>query len=120
MAYESLIEGDELIQGASSDINMFSTPMATDLSLGGWRGAYSVSTKIGEAPIFQRALPLNDGTEGETPNMYFVFQMLPAETASLAPGTYYVAVEIENPDIDYNGEIAQYKLKIKPQGVTQV
>lgn len=119
MAYESLIEDTEIIQGDSSEITMFGTQTGDDLSTG-WTAAYTISTALGEAPVVQRALPLNDGTEGEVANTYFVHQILPSESAQLTVGEkYWVAIEISNPSINYNGEVAQYKLKVKPQGVVQ-
>jgi hypothetical protein len=36
----------------------------------------------------------------------------------LEPGKkYWVTIEIKNDSIQYNAEVAQYKLKILPQGV---
>lgn len=118
MAYKSLMKDDEIIQGDSSDINMFSTDMATDLSVGGWSASYTISESLGAAPIVSRSLPLNDGTDGEVANKYFVFQILPAESEGLTVGTkYWVTVQITNASIDYNAEVVQYKLKVRAQGV---
>ena len=116
--YKSLMKDDELIRGDSSDINMFSTDMADDLSVD-WEASYTIATSLeNDTPIISRALPLNDGTDGEPANKYFVFQILPSESVQLEAGTkYYVTVQIKNDSINYNAEVAQYKLKIKPQGV---
>jgi hypothetical protein len=116
--YESLIDDGVLVQGTSSDITMFSTSMTSDLSGGDWVASYTISEKRGETPIIQRLLPLNDGTEGETPNTYFVHQILPSESSQLPAGMKYdVTIEIKNDSIGYNDEVAQFKLKILTQGV---
>jgi len=119
MAYEyiSLITDGVLVQGDSSDITMFNTSLANDLSTG-WSARYTISVKRGDTPLVLRDLPLNDGTEGETPNTFFVHQILPAESAILTPGTKYdVSIQVTNTSLNYNAEIAQFKLKILPQGV---
>ena len=112
------MKDDELIRGDSSDINMFSTDMASDLSVD-WSATYTIAVALEDnAPIVSRALPLNDGTDGEVANSAFVHQILPSESILLTAGEkYYVTIQISNPTIDYNSEVAQYKLKIKPQGV---
>ncbi len=118
MAFKSLMKDDDIIQGDSSDINTFSTDMASDLSVGGWTASYTIAETLGAAPIVARVLPLNDGTDGEPANSSFVFQILPSESAILTIGTkYWVTVQITNASIDYNGEIVQYKLKVRAQGV---
>ena len=118
MAYKSLMKDNEIIQGDSSDINMFSTDMADDLSIGGWSASYTIAETLGAVPIVARALPLNDGTDGAVENSSFVFQILPGESAMLTIGTkYWVTVQITNTNIDYNSEIVQFKMKVKAQGV---
>ena len=118
MAYKSLMKDDELIRGDSSDINMFSTDMADDLSVD-WSATYTIAETLEDAtPIVSRALPLNDGTDGTPANSAFVHQILPSESEGLTIGVkYHVSIQISNPVIGYNAEVAQYKLKIKPQGV---
>jgi len=118
MAYKSLMKDDELVRGASSDINMFSTDMTSDLSVD-WEANYTIAEALEDPnPIISRALPLNDGTDGTPAGSAFVHQILPHESSILTPGTkYWVAVEIKNNSIQYNSEVAQYKLKILPQGV---
>lgn len=117
MAYKSLIGDDDLIRGTSSDINMFSTDMTDDLT--GWQAHYTIATELESlTPLVSRALPMNDGTDGTPANSAFVHQILPHESEILEPGIkYWVTIEIKNVAIDYNAEVAQYKLKIKPQGV---
>lgn len=117
MAYKSLMKDDDLIRGTSSEINMFSTDMAEDLST--WEAIYTIAENLEDPnPIIRRSLPLNDGTEGEPVNSAFVHQILPSESSVLTPGKkYWVTIEIKNPLINYNSEVAQYKLKILPQGV---
>lgn len=118
MVYESLISGGELIMGTSSDIYMFSTDMADDLS-NGWEAKYTIAENLEDPnPLVERALPLNDGSDGSPENSAFVFQILPHESTILTPGKkYWVSVEIKNGSIQYNAEVAQFRLKIKPQGV---
>ena len=116
MAYESLIEDSDIIQGDSSDVFMFSiddTALPVE-----FEASFTVLTAFGTSPLIERVLPKNDGTEGSIPGSQFVFQLLPAETAILTPGQkYIVSVEIRNPSINYNQEVAQFKLKILNQGV---
>ena len=118
MAYKSLMKDDELIRGESSDINMFSTDMADDLSQD-WSATYTIAESLEDAsPIVSRALPLNDGSDGEPANKYFVHQITPEESILLTADTkYWVTIQISNPVIGYNAEVAQYKLKVKKQGV---
>lgn len=117
----SLIEDTDLIQGDSSDIFFFGLPDGSDLSGGVWIAQYTILTDYGTSPIISRTLPLNDGTgEGDSyvANTKFVFQIVPDESALLTVGTkYLVTVEIKNDTIPYKGEVAQYKMKIKNQGV---
>lgn len=118
MAYKSLMKDDDLIKGDSSDINMFSTDMADDLSVN-WSASYTIAENLGDAlPIVARDLPLNDGSDGEPANKYFVHQITPTESGSLTAGNkYWVTIQITNDVIGFNAEVAQYKLKIKEQGV---
>jgi hypothetical protein len=124
MAYESKIKDIELIQGDSSDIWFFGLPDGSDLSGGDWNAVYAVLTDFGTTPIIERALPLNDGTgEGDSypASTKFVFQITPDESALMESSTkYQVVVQVNNLTIPYRGEIAQFKAKIKPQGVTLV
>jgi len=118
MAYVSLMKDNELIRGDSSDINMFSTDLAADLSVD-WSASYTIADTLESlTPLVSRPLPLNDGTDGTPANSSFVHQILPSESAILTPNKkYFVSIEIKNPAINYNAEVAQYKLKILPQGV---
>jgi len=117
MAYKSLMKDDDLVRGTSSDINMFSTDMAEDLSA--WTATYTIAETLEDPnPIISRGLPLNDGTDGTPANSAFVHQILPHESLVLEPNKkYWVTIEIKNDSIQYNAEVAQYKLKILPQGV---
>jgi len=117
MAYKSLINDDELIRGTSSDINMFSTDMTSDLI--GWEATYTISENLEDVtPLIRRNLPLNDGTDGTPANSAFVHQILPHESEILTPNIkYWVTIEIRNNALHYNAEVAQYRLKIKPAGV---
>lgn len=117
----SLIEDTELIQGDSSDIFFFGLPDSSDLTGGDWVAQYTILTEYGATPSISRNLLLNDGNgEGDSyaPGSKFVFQIIPDESATLTVGVKYIVnVEIKNDTIPYKGEVAQYKMKIKPQGV---
>jgi len=116
---ESLIEDGELVQGASSPITLFYTDMADDLSGGDWVCRYTILDDYGNAPLIDRVLALNSEViDGIPINGCFVHQILPSESAILTVGTkYHVSVEITNASIDYSDEVAQFRVKIKPQGV---
>lgn len=117
MAYKSLMGDDELVRGDSSDIHMFSTDITDDLT--GWEATYTIAEQLEDPnPVVRRDLPLNDGTDGTPANSAFVHQIRPTESGILTANTkYWVTIEIRNQALEYNSEVAQYKLKIKPQGV---
>lgn len=114
--YKSLISDGELVQGSSSDITLFNTDMASDLSQG-WSASYTIRPNFGEPAIVERDLPLNDELPGVPANSSFVHQILPSESQLLSPGKYIVSIEIRNDSMNYSEEVAQFKLKILPQGV---
>ena len=115
--YKSLIDDGELIQGSSSDITLFSTDMAEDLSVG-WEARYTIRESFDTPPIIDRALPLNEGDEETPPNSAFVHQITPDESNQLESGKkYIVSIQIKNDSLPYSEEVAQFKLKILPQGV---
>ena len=121
MAYESKIEDTEIIQGDSSPIYFFGHEENIQLDDGNWIAQYTILTEYGTSPIVSRTLPLNDGTgtgDSYVVGTRFVYQITPDESALLDVGTkYLVSVEIKNDTIPYKGEIAQYKMKVKNQGV---
>ena len=121
MAYVSLIEDTEIIQGDSSDIYFFGNADGSQLDDGNWEANYTILTAFGTSPIISRTLPLNSGAgAGDVYSVgtKFIFQITPSECAQLTAGTkYIVSVEIKNDTIPYKGEIAQFKLKVLPQGV---
>ena len=121
MAYESKIQDTEIIQGDSSPIYFFGHEDNIQLDDGDWVASYTILTEYGTTPIVSRVLPLNSGTgtgDSYTAGTRFVFQITPSESAILEVSTkYLVSVEIKNDTIPYKGEIAQYKMKVKPQGV---
>jgi len=112
------MKDDDLVRGTSSDINVFSTDMTQDLMVD-WEARYTIAETLENAnPIIDRALPLNDGSDGTPAGSAFVHQILPHESLVLEAGKkYWVSIEIKNNTIQYNAEVAQYKLKILPQGV---
>jgi hypothetical protein len=117
-SYKSLIDDGELIQGDSSDITLFFTDMDTDLSSGNWEAKYTIRSGFDEPAIIERDLPLNTEPIQDIPvNGCFVHQILSSESEQLASGVkYIVTVQIKNTSTGYSGEVAQFKLKIKPQG----
>lgn len=116
MAYESLIDNTEIIQGDSSDIYLFTldgTMLADEFT-----SKFTVRENWDTPVVITRVLSKNDGSEGYVAGSHFVFQLTPAETATLAVGTkYIVSIQVTNESLTYNAEIAQFKLKILPQGV---
>lgn len=115
MAYESLIENMDIVQGDSSAIWFIGLPDGRVLD-SNWSGRYVIAEKHGATPIIDRVLPLNSGSgEGDVYDVStkFVFQMLPSETALLTGNKKYkVAVEISNDSINYRGEIARFELNV--------
>ena len=115
----SLIEDTELIQGDTSPVYFFKHP-DTIVMDDTWTAKYTISDKMGNTPIIERVLPKNTGGEISVyaVDTRFVFQILESESSQLTSGQKYeVAVQITNSALEYNQEVAQYKLKIKPQGV---
>lgn len=114
--YKSLIDDFDIVQGDSSAIWFIGHPNGIQLDDGNWNGRVIVAEDFGTNLVVDRALPLNSGTgEGDsyTVGTKFVFQLLPAETLSLtANRKYAVTVELSNTTINYNGEIARFKIKV--------
>ncbi len=116
---ESLIEDHELIQGDTSKVYFFRHP-DTIVMGNDWSCKYTISDKMGGTPIIERIIPKNTGGEISVypQDTRFVFQILESESSQLDVGKKYeVAVQITNSTIEFNAEVAQFKLKIKPQGV---
>jgi hypothetical protein len=118
MAYESKIQDLEIIKGDSSDIWFFGLPDNSVLGTD-WVASFAIISDFGTSPIVSRVLDKNSGLgTGDTyaPGTKFVFQIRPNETALLTENEkYWVGVEIRNDTIPYRGEIAQFKIKVKPQ-----
>jgi hypothetical protein len=116
MAYESLIENLELVQGDSSPIWFFGLPDNSDLDDGNWSARYVVSNKFGGTVFLDKPLLLNSGTgTGDTyaQGTKFIFQILPTDSATLIGGSKYkCTVEITNPAINFNNEIARFELSM--------
>ena len=116
MAYESLIENIDLVQGDSSAIWFFGLPDGRSLDDGNWTGRYVIAPTHGATPIVDEVLSLNSGIgEGDTytPGTRFVFQILPAHSALLTGNTkYIVAVELSNNSLNYRGEIARFTVNV--------
>ena len=116
MSYQSLIGDIELIQGDSSPIWFLGLPDNRQLDDGEWSAQYIIAENFGAPSIIQRSLPVNSGLgEGDkyAPGTKFIFQILPSESVILTAGLKYtITVEISNPSLSYNGEIARFKAKI--------
>jgi len=121
MAYESKIEDLEIIQGDSSDIFFLGNSDGSQLDNGDWSAKYTILSDFESSPIVSRDLPLNSGNgtgDTYTTGTKFVFQITPDECSVLtAKQKYIVCIEVRNDTIPYKGEIAQFKLKVLPQGV---
>jgi len=112
MAYTSLIEDTEIIQGDSSEIFTFSESTSAILDAT-WSASFSIIENYGTSPIITRPLPKSEDLKS------FVFQILPAESTQLTAGLkYLVGIQVSNSSINYNAEVAQFKLKVLPQIVT--
>lgn len=115
MAFESLIEDIDLVQGDSSPIWFFGLPDSSALDGGAWSGRFTISTKFGDVPIVDTVLPFNSGTgQGDSylAGTKFVFQIIPAESSLLYGNTTYdCAVELTNTSINFNNEVARFKIK---------
>jgi hypothetical protein len=120
MAYISLIDDLELIQGDSSDL-YFIGVKDNRLFFNGWEAEFAIIEDFGLSPIVSRILPINTGVgEGDkyTAGSKFIFQITPTESEQLTAGQkYIVSIRIKNDTIPYSKEIAQFKIKIKPAGI---
>jgi hypothetical protein len=116
VAYESLIEDIDIVQGDSSAIWFIGLPDGRQLDGGDWTGRYVIAEQHGATPVIDNVLALNSGIgEGDSYAIgtKFVFQILPADSVLLTGGVkYVVAVEITNSTINYNGEIARFKANV--------
>jgi len=121
MAYESVIEDTEIVQGDSTKIWFFGLPDNSVLGAD-WTAKYSIIPENGGVALVTRDLPKNSGTgfgDKYTAGTKFVFQIYPSESSILTAGEKYkVGVEIKNDTIPYRSEIAQFKVKILPQIVS--
>lgn len=116
MTYESLIEDFDLVHGDSSAIYFVGLPDGSLLDDGNWTARYTISSKFGDTPIVDVVLPFNSGSgSGDiyTAGTKFVFQVIPTESANLTGGKKYdCAVEITNNSINFNNEIARFKINV--------
>ena len=107
----SLIESMELIQGDSSTIYKFgeSTKRVLDDD---WEASFVIVETDPNTPIISRTL------SKDAEKLNFIFQILPTDSEILEVGKkYQVAIEIKNETLNFNAEVAQFKLKILPQYV---
>lgn len=116
MAYESLIENIDLVQGDSTPIWFLGLPDGSQLDDGNWNARYIVSDKFGGTQILNNALLLNSGAgtgDTYTAGTKFIFQIIPTDSATLAGGSKYdCAVEVWNTTLTYNAEIARFKINV--------
>ena len=116
MDYESLIEDRDLVQGDSTPIWFFGLPDGSQLDDGNWNARYIVSDKFGGTQLLNNDLSLNSGTglgDSYPTGTKFIFQIFPADSAQLTGNVKYdCTVEIWNASINYNGEVARFKLNV--------
>ena len=107
----SLIESMELIQGDSSTIYKFGESSGKELDVN-WEASFVIIESDPNIPIISRTL------SKDADNKNFIFQILPTDSALLEVGKkYQVAIEIKNTSLNFNVEVAQFKLKILQQYV---
>ena len=107
----SLIENMELIQGDSSTIFKFGESTGKVLN-DDWTASFAIIEVDVTAPIISRTL------SKDAEKLNFIFQILPTDSELLEVGKkYQVAIEIKNEALNFNVEVAQFKLKILPQYV---
>ena len=116
MAYESLIEDIDIVEGDSSDIWFIGMPDGRQLDDGLWVARYVIAQNNGSTPIVERNLSVNNGTvEGDTytAGTRFVFHILPSESALLTGNKkYVVAVELSNDSINFKRELARFTANV--------
>lgn len=113
--YKSLIGDFEIVQGDSSAIWFIGLPDNRLLDDGNWKATLILADDFGVNRHVARSLPLNSGSgEGDrySPNTRFVFQLLPSETKPLQPQKYAVTIEVTNDSLNFNNEIARFKIKV--------
>ena len=107
----SLIESMELIQGDSSTIYKFGESSGKELDVN-WEASFVIIESDPNTPIISRTL------SKDADNKNFIFQILPTDSVLLEVGKkYQVAIEIKNTSLNFNVEVAQFKLKILQQYV---
>ena len=107
----SLIESMELIQGDSSTIYKFGESSGKELDAN-WEASFVIIEADPNTPIISRTL------SKDADNKNFIFQILPTDSKILEVGKkYQVAIEIKNTSLNFNVEVAQFKLKILQQYV---
>ena len=107
----SLIESMELIQGDSSTIYKFGESSGKELDVN-WEASFVIIESDPNTPIISRTL------SKDADNKNFIFQILPTDSEILEVGKkYQVAIEIKNTSLNFNVEVAQFKLKILQQYV---
>ena len=107
----SLIDNMDLIQGDSSTIFKFGESTGKVLD-DNWSASFAIIETDPNTPIISRTLSKDDE------KLNFIFQILPTDSEILEVGKkYQVAIEIKNESLNFNVEVAQFKLKILPQYV---
>jgi hypothetical protein len=114
---EYLVEEFTLIQGDSSDVSVFSS---TDFDTfdNNWSATMAIVDTLGGTTIISRAVPKNDGTDGNPVNSRFILQILPSESDLLTPGNkYFLVMEVKNDVLNFKNEIVQTKFKVTAGGI---
>lgn len=107
----SLIDNMDLIQGDSSTIFKFGESTGKVLD-DNWEASFVIVETDPNTPVISRTLSKDDTKNN------FIFQILPTDSEKLEVGKkYQVAIEIKNDLLNFNVEVAQFKLKILPQYV---
>lgn len=107
----SLIDNMDLIQGDSSTIFKFGESTGRVLD-DNWEASFVIVETDPNTPIISRTLSKDESQNN------FIFQILPTDSEKLEVGKkYQVAIEIKNNSLNFNVEVAQFKLKILPQYV---
>lgn len=78
-----------------------------------WSGSWAI------IPSLEDPTPLAQGALGKKASLgLFTVRIGKSVMNNLAKGTYALVVQVDNVNLDYQQEIAQEKLVVKPQGIT--
>jgi hypothetical protein len=101
-----------IIQGSSYSLD-FKTSQYPLLDAD-WTGTWALVDELGTGGTTAATGALTVATDFLTMEM----RILPADTESVAVGSYILVVQIENTTIGYRDEVMQSAVAIKAQGIT--